>query len=55
MFAPGHAYTAMNRTRAWHNVDISLLDLKVFAVDREAIAEYCRLEAIAEYCRLKAL
>jgi hypothetical protein len=46
MFAPGHAYTAMSRARAWHDVDISSLDLEAFAVDREAIAEYCRLEAL---------
>ena len=46
MFAPGHAYTAMSRARSWHDVDISSLDLEAFAVDREAIAEYCRLEAL---------
>jgi ATP-dependent exoDNAse (exonuclease V) alpha subunit len=46
MFAPGHAYTAMSRARAWHDVDISSLDLEAFAVDREAIAEYSRLEAL---------
>ena len=46
MFAPGHAYTAMSRARAWDDVDISSLDLEAFAVDREAIAEYRRLEAL---------
>ena len=45
MFAPGHAYTAISRARAWHDVDISSLDPEAFIVDREAIAEYSRLEA----------
>lgn len=46
MFAPGHAYTAMSRARAWNDVDISSLDLEAFAVDREAVAEHRRLEAL---------
>lgn len=46
MFAPGHAYTAMSRARAWHDVDISSLDLEAFVVDKEAIVEYSRLESL---------
>ena len=43
---PSHAYAAMSRARAWHDVGISSLDLEAFAVDREGITEHRRLEIL---------
>lgn len=47
MFAAGHAYTALSRARSWRDVDVSSLDPSAFAVDREAVMEYERLEALS--------
>ena len=50
MFAPGHAYTALSRTRQWQDVDISCLNRAAFSVDADAVKEYQRLEEKAAQC-----